>query len=231
MQRSRFLLGALSGLTVVGSTDSIFSRALAQAPLAGLPGGDDRVLIVINFQGGNDGLNTVVPHGLRSYYNYRPTLGIAPNDVLQIDKTVGLNPALKPLKTMYDAGNVAIVQNVGYPQPDHSHFRSTEIWQTAAPEKYEHTGWLGRYLDTAGLDEKNLFNGVALAQVLPEALIARNIDVPAIAQLGGYGLTSDKNASSRAAFNSIVRDGDVPFKSPYLAAVAEIEDQDRKSVV
>jgi len=225
MQRSRFLLGALSGLTVVGSTDSIFSRALAQSPPPGLPGaGDDRVLIVINFQGGNDGLNTVVPHGLRSYYNYRPTLGIAPNDVLQIDKTVGLNPALKPLKTMYDAGNVAIVQNVGYPQPDHSHFRSTEIWQTAAPEKYEHTGWLGRYLDSAGLDEKNLFNGVALAQVLPEALIGRNIDVPAIAQLGGYGLTSDKSATSRAAFNSIIKDGDVPFTSPYLAAVAEIED-------
>jgi uncharacterized protein (DUF1501 family) len=225
MQRSRFLLGALSGLTVVGSTDSIFSRALAQSPLGGLPGGaDDRVLVVINFQGGNDGLNTVVPHGLRSYYNYRPTLGIAPNDVLQIDKTVGLNPALAPLKKMYDAGNVAIVQNVGYPQPDHSHFRSTEIWQTAVPTTYEHTGWLGRYLDTAELDEKNLFNGIALAQVLPEAMIARKIDCPAIAQLGGYGLTSDKNASSKAAFGSIIKDNDVPFKSPYLAAVAEIED-------
>src|ERR1700694_1704632 len=209
MQRSRFLLGAMSGLTVVGSTDSIFSRALAQSPLPGLPGAsDERVLVVINFQGGNDGLNTVVPYGMRSYYNYRPSLGIAPNDVLQIDKTIGLNPALRPLKKMYDAGNVAIVQNVGYPKPDHSHFRSTEIWQTAMPESYEHTGWLGRYLDTAGLDEKNLFNGVALAQVLPEALIARKIDVPAIAQLGGYGLASDKNAGSRAAFGSIIKDKD-----------------------
>ncbi len=134
MKRTNFLLGALGGLAVVGSTDSLFSAALAQTPLAGLPGGD-RVLVVINFQGGNDGLNTVVPHGMPDYYRYRPTLGIPQNDVLRIDDTVGLNPALGPFKKMYDAGQVAIVQGVGYPQPDHSHFRSTEIWQTAAPSK------------------------------------------------------------------------------------------------
>jgi uncharacterized protein (DUF1501 family) len=224
VKRSRFLLGAVSGLAVVGSADNIFAQALAQTPLAGLPGGDDRVLVVINFQGGNDGLNTVVPHGMQQYYRFRQQLGIAPSDVLRIDDAVGLNPALRPLKAMYDAKNVAIVQGVGYPQPDHSHFRSTEIWQTAAPASYVTTGWLGRYLDEAGLPKSNLFNAVALSQVLPEALISRTTDVPAIAQLRGYGLSSDRNGASKEAFHQFVQDTRVPFTSPFLARVAEIED-------
>ena len=80
---------------------------------------------------------------------------------------VGLNPQLKLLKDMYDKGQAAIVQGVGYPNPDYSHFRSTEIWETAAPDKYTSTGWLGRYLDGANMPSENLFNAVAIADVLP----------------------------------------------------------------
>jgi uncharacterized protein (DUF1501 family) len=222
MNRNRFLIGALGGMAVVGSADHLLSRALAQTALGT---NDDRVLVIVNFQGGNDGLNTVVPFGMPSYYKYRPTLGIAPGDVLRIDDTVGLNPVLKPLKDMYDRGQVAIVQGVGYPDPDLSHFRSTEIWQTAAPTKYLSTGWLGRYLDTANLPPDNLFNAIALADVLPEALVSEKIDVPAIAQLNGYGLQSDKRGGvGRDEFHAIVSNTDVPFRSPYLAHVAEIED-------
>jgi uncharacterized protein (DUF1501 family) len=145
-------------------------------------------------------------------------------DVLHIDENVGLNPAMRSLKDMYDAGKVAIVQGAGYPSPDHSHFRSTEIWQTAAPERIERTGWLGRYLDDAGLPPGNLFNAVALAQVMPEAFVARKVDVPAIGAFRAYGLASDKQASTKSAFASLLRDESVPFQSPYLARVAEIED-------
>jgi uncharacterized protein (DUF1501 family) len=182
------------------------------------------VLVVINFQGGNDGLNTVVPFGLPDYYRMRPSLAIPQGDVLRIDDTVGLNPVLAPFKKMYDSGAVAIVQGVGYPDPDHSHFRSTEIWQTAAPRTYETTGWLGRYLDGAGLPKDNLFNAVALNNVLPEALVAKSTDVPAVDALRGYGLRSDRSSSDREAFHEFVRDTTVPFQSPYLSAVAEIED-------
>jgi uncharacterized protein (DUF1501 family) len=222
MKRNAFLLGATSGLALVGSTGGFFSRALAQAPLAS---GDDRVLVIVNLQGGNDGLNAVVPFGMPAYYKYRPTLAVPQNDVLRIDDQIGLNPALAPLKAMYDRGNVAIVHGVGYPQPDFSHFRSTEIWQTAAPGRYESTGWLGRYLDAAKLPSENLFNAVAIADVLPEALVADRTDVAAIAQLDGYGLQSDRNkAVGRAAFHDVVGDNDLPFHSPYLAQVAQIED-------
>jgi uncharacterized protein (DUF1501 family) len=224
MKRTNFLLGAISGLSVVGSFDSVFAQALAQTPLPGLPGAADRVLLVINFQGGNDGLNTVVPFGNPDYYRYRPSIGIPPSDVLRIDNAVGLNPSLAPFKRLYDAGKVAIVQGVGYPEPDHSHFRSTEIWQTATPKSYATTGWIGRYLDDAGLPKDNLFNGVALANVLPEVMIAQNTDVPAIDTLRTYGLASDRNSGSRDAFREFARDATVPFRSPYLAHVAEIED-------
>jgi uncharacterized protein (DUF1501 family) len=224
MKRSGFLLGAVSGLALVGRTDNVFAQALAQTPVSGLPGSTDRVLLVINFQGGNDGLGTVVPYASPDYYRFRPTLGVPPADVLRIDETVGLNPVLAPLKKLYDAGSVAIVQGVGYPDPDHSHFRSTEIWQTAAPKTYESTGWLGRYLDGAGLPKQNLFNAVAISNVLPEVLIARQTDVPAIDALQSYGLRSDRNGAEREAFHEFVRDTTVPFRSPFLAQVAEIED-------
>lgn len=224
IERGRFLLGALAGLTVVANAENIFARALADTPLPGLPGAADRVLVLLNLQGGNDGLNCIVPHGNPQYYTLRPTLGVAQSDVLAIDSNVGFNPVMRSMKAMYDRGNVAVVQGVGYPDPDHSHFRSTEIWQTAVPERYERSGWLGRYLDEANLPKANLFNGVALAQVLPEALISGTTDVPAIAQLNGYGLVSDRNQMARATYSELVRDNRFPFQSPYLSHVAEIED-------
>jgi uncharacterized protein (DUF1501 family) len=224
MKRGNFLAGAVSGLTVVASADHLFARALAAAPLPGLPGNDNRTLVLINLQGGNDGLNCIVPHGDAQYYKLRPTIGIPQSQVLGIDSTIGFNPNMKALKAMYDKGMVAVVQGVGYPQPDHSHFRSTEIWQTAAPDKYLHTGWLGRYLDEADLPKTNLFNGVAVAPVLPEVMISNSVDVPAIPSERGYGLISDRNSASRATYTKVVRDAGVPFESPYLSHVLEIED-------
>jgi len=224
MKRGNFLVGALSGITVVASADHVFAQALAAAPLPGLPGGDNRTLVLINLQGGNDGLNCIVPHGDAQYYRLRPTIGIPQSQVLTIDNTIGFNPNMKSFKAMYDKGMIAVVQGVGYPDPDHSHFRSTEIWQTAAPEKYLHTGWLGRYLDEANLPKNNLFNGVAVSQVLPEVMMSNGVDVPAIPSERGYGLISDRNSASRATYSQVVRDTGVPFQSPYLSHVLEIED-------
>lgn len=224
MKRSGFLAGALSGLAVVANTQHVFARALTDTPLPGLPGGEDRCLVLINLQGGNDGLNCVVPYGNPQYYSVRPTIGVPQSDVLTIDKQIGFNSQMKSLKDMYDKGMVAVVQGVGYPNPDHSHFRSTEIWQTAAPDRYEHTGWLGRYLDEAGLPQDNLFNGIAISQVLPEVFVANHTDVPAIAQARGYGLISDRNSAARSTYSRLLGDNRLPFSSPYLAHVAEIED-------
>jgi uncharacterized protein (DUF1501 family) len=223
MKRRNFLLTTASGLAVVANTEHVFARALGQRPLPGLPGGDNRCLVVINLYGGNDGLNCVVPHGDDRYYQLRPGLAIARGDVLAIDAHLGLNPGMRSFKALYDKGIVAIVQGVGYPNPDHSHFRSTEIWQTAAPERYEHTGWLGRYFDDAGLPRDNLFKGVSVSRVLPELLASERTDIPAVAGLGDYRMVADTSAAARAAFAREASDRSLPFESPYLAHVMEIE--------
>lgn len=229
MKRRNFLLTTTCGLAVIANTDHVFARALAQSPLPGLPGSENRCLVIVNLYGGNDGLNCVVPHGDDRYYQLRPDLAIDRNDVLAIDATVGLNPAMRSLRALYGKGMVAIVQGVGYPDPDHSHFRSTEIWQTAAPDRYEHTGWLGRYFDEMATDRENLFRGVAVSKVLPEVLVSERTDIPAVPALNQYAMAADTNPAERRVFSAQARDRSLPFQSPYLAHVMEIESDAQRS--
>lgn len=108
----------------------------------------NKVVVVIQFSGGNDGLNTVIPVRNDIYYRERPRLGIAKNDALSLTGEAGLNPALQAFKGLYDDGSLAIMNGVGYPNPDRSHFRSMDIWHSASQSnEYVNTGWLGRYLD------------------------------------------------------------------------------------
>ncbi|GAA4973112.1 DUF1501 domain-containing protein [Algibacter aquimarinus] len=110
-------------------------------------------LVIIQLSGGNDGLNTVVPFRNDLYYKERPTIGLAQNDIIKLNDEVGLNASLAPLKRLYDKGYVSIINNVGYPNPIRSHFRSMDIWQTASDSnQYSQSGWIGRYLDTYGKD-------------------------------------------------------------------------------
>ncbi len=112
-----------------------------------VPAGN-KVLVVLQLSGGNDGLNTVIPYRNDIYYKARPRLGIESSKVLKISDEVGLHPALTGLKDLYDDGCLGILNGVGYPNPDRSHFRSMDIWHTASnSNEYWNTGWLGRYLD------------------------------------------------------------------------------------
>jgi uncharacterized protein (DUF1501 family) len=105
----------------------------------------DRILILIELKGGNDGLNTVVPYADPTYYQLRNSVAIAPGDVLQLEVKTGLHPQLKPLMALWDKKELAIVQGVGYPQPNLSHFRSIEIWETASKTtEYLDEGWVTR---------------------------------------------------------------------------------------
>jgi uncharacterized protein (DUF1501 family) len=110
----------------------------------------NKVLVVVQLSGGNDGLNTVVPFRNDIYYRERPSLALAREKVLALNDEIGFHPALDPLKSLYDEGLVRVINNVGYPNADRSHFRSMDIWQTAsASDQYLNTGWVGRYLDAA----------------------------------------------------------------------------------
>ena len=108
----------------------------------------NKVLVVLQFSGGNDGLNTVIPIRNDIYYKSRPKLGIEKDKALKLTDDAGINPALTAFKGLFDEGNLGIINSVGYPNPDRSHFRSMDIWQSASDsDKYLYTGWLGRYLD------------------------------------------------------------------------------------
>ncbi len=120
---------------------------LTLAAEAGGKANASRILVVVQLAGGNDGLNMVVPFADDAYYKARPTIGIKQKDVLQLDQSVGLHTGMPEMSELFKKGKLAVIQGVGYPEPNRSHFRSIEIWQTAEPRKVKDTGWLGRYLD------------------------------------------------------------------------------------
>jgi uncharacterized protein (DUF1501 family) len=108
-------------------------------------------LVVIQLSGGNDGLNTIVPYRNDLYYKARPEIAVSKNEIIKLNDDLGFHKKLLPLKKLYDRGDLSIINNVGYPNPSRSHFRSTDIWQSASnSNEYTQTGWLGRYLDAYG---------------------------------------------------------------------------------
>ena len=116
----------------------------------------DPVLVALQLSGGNDILNTLVPYTNPLYYDNRPNVRIPEDQVLPINDTLGFNPNMAPLKALYDAGKVAVIQGVGYPTPNRSHFRSMDIWHTCEPEKMADEGWLGRAIRDLDLNKENV---------------------------------------------------------------------------
>lgn len=176
------------GLIAIGLTAPRWLSTIAQADVfkkaAGGKASGNTVLIVIQLSGGNDGLNTVVPYGDKQYYSLRPTIGIADDKVLKINDQMGLNPALAGLYELYQQKKVAIIQNVGYPNPNRSHFRSMDIWQSAAPDAYVKYGWIGRHFDQQVKHSAlNPVVAIGLSYEKPLALNAQEASIPCFASL------------------------------------------------
>jgi len=145
-----------------------------ESPARVMPG--NKVVVVLQLSGGNDGLNTVIPYRNDLYYKARPRLGILRDKALSLTDETGLHPALTAFKDLYDDGSLSILNNVGYPNPDRSHFRSMDIWHTASQStEYWSQGWVGRYLDAQckGCDKPT--QAIELDDVLSLALKGENI--------------------------------------------------------
>lgn len=183
-------LGGLGVVSLGGIPPAFLSRALWAAEQAPQKPDHGRVLVLVQLAGGNDGLNTVIPYGDPEYYKARPGIGIPKGAVLKIDDYVGLHPQMTGLKQLYDDGLLAIVQGVGYPNPNRSHFRSMDIWQSARPDtEYTQDGWLGRALDLTAGQYAGRVPAVALGvDQLPLTLVASKVTVPAIRDLNDYRL-------------------------------------------
>jgi uncharacterized protein (DUF1501 family) len=210
--RRAFLKSSLTASTLVSMgapTVPAFLSQSARAASAGKP--NERVLVVVQLLGGNDGLNTVVPHGLDGYARNRRALRLPAGQVHKITKEVGLHPAMGQMAKLLEDGRLAIVQGVGYPNPDRSHFRSMEIWESARLEAgATETGWLGRAVDAnpaqPGQDVRALHVG---GRSLPLALRSKHSEVPSVASLEQYrlrlsGSECDKRAG-RAALDEVAR--------------------------
>jgi uncharacterized protein (DUF1501 family) len=170
------VLGSALSWTVPAFLANTFSALHAEAAdktTQSETGRDGSILVVLQMAGGNDGLNTVVPYADDNYHRARPRLGLAGDKVLKFNDGVGLHPNLNGFKELYDAGRLSIIQGVGYPNPNRSHFRSTEIWQTACDsEQVSQYGWLGRYFDNAcsGADPTV---GVSIGRQAPHAFAGK----------------------------------------------------------
>jgi len=129
-------VGALNGMPLV------FSRALAADATA-----SNRILVILELSGGNDGLNTLAPYSDDAYYRHRPRIGIRPEKLRRIDERFGFNPGMAGFEGLYKDGRMAVVHGCGYAQPSFSHFTSMAYWHTGAPNSGEETGWVGRLAD------------------------------------------------------------------------------------
>jgi uncharacterized protein (DUF1501 family) len=196
-------MGAALSWTVpvfIQQTCMVMHAQAADSATQPMTGHDYPILVVIQLAGGNDGLNTIIPFQDDLYYKARPTIGIPASQVIPLDQGLGLHPSLGPLKALYESGNLAIIQGVGYPNPNRSHFRSTEIWQTASDADQPLTkGWIGRYFDNCCRGEDPTV-GVALGEQLPEAFNSNVTTGVAIGRPGSLGFDRESDPNEARLF-------------------------------
>ena len=148
-------------------------------------------VVVLQLTGGNDALNTVIPFTDGNYYDNRPYVNIAQDEVLKMDDKLGLNPSMAPIKNLWDDGKVAVICGVGYPSPNRSHFRSMDVWHTAESEQIALEGWLGKAIRDLDPKAENVLTGVNFGRGLPRALYAQGVPVASVGNLETYGLFPD----------------------------------------
>jgi uncharacterized protein (DUF1501 family) len=219
MTRRDFVRNGVAAFTV-GFAAPAFLTDIARAQ-----GRSRRNLIVLYLSGGNDGLSTLIPYTDAQYYARRPTLGIPAASVLQIGRdsagnALGLNPRLTDLRTIFDAGRLALIQRTGYNNSSRSHFQGTDIWSSADPATPQNMGWLGRYLDRlpSPVDPLTAWSTV---RETPRTLIARTVGVPSIANVTEYAFASPNGgADAQTARQSATRIAShLPVDQPHLAFV------------
>lgn len=214
------LLGTAGSISLSGVPPRFLIRA-AEATSTVSP--DKRVLVLIQLAGGNDGLNTLIPYADPAYELARPGIRIPTPQVLKLNSDVGLHPGLSGLRELYDEGKLSIVQGVGYPNPDRSHFRSMDIWQSAQPEhESPRDGWLGRGLEWQFDRQPALAEGLAIGtDKLPLAFASTRLTVPTVRRIedfqlaDGQGLAANRDltraAVKKLSASSLPDRGEIEF--------------------
>ena len=190
ISRRDFVKGGVTMITLGTTVNALLKGAVAfaqQNPGDLLVPDNGRTLILVQLAGGNDGMRTLVPMNNSEYLSVRPSTGINPENALSLTGDFGLHPNLKGLKGLWDNGKLAIVQGVGYPEQNYSHFKSMAIWQYADPELQQIEGWLGRTLEAMEAEEHDPFQGFNIGRRTPAELRTPNIAIPSVSNVADYG--------------------------------------------
>jgi uncharacterized protein (DUF1501 family) len=220
VSRRNFLKESLAVVSLGIAVPGVFSKAVVAAAEENSGAVSGKTLIVVQLSGGLDGLDTVVPYADPAYHDHRPTLGIRQNDMAVVNNRVAFHRDFAPMKALFDAGKLAVVEGVGYPSPNFSHFKSMDIWQSGDPTGANGDGWLGRYFEGLVDEEGHPLAGLSIGRSLPSSLEAPRATIPAIENLETFGLQTavgDRVGDQRQA--SLLRLYDIyrPARSPFAA--------------
>ena len=203
-------LGGLGMISLGGAVPMLVPRMAFADQTLGTQVSGDNVLVIVQLSGGNDGLNTVVPFGNDDYHKARPRLALKKDEhgLHDIGDGFALNKGLRGFKSLYDAGNLAVVHGTGYPQANRSHFESMAVWHTADPSRSDPKGWLGHYLDhMARGTQPDALSAINIGDEVPQALVNEGPPVPSIQNLGEFGLRfDDRTGFDRKLEDEIVRE-------------------------
>ena len=202
--RRQFLSSALGSSAVISLSTSVPGFLLEAAAQEQNSRGDT-ILVVLQLSGGNDGLNTVIPYADDVYYSARPKLGIAVENVLKINDSAGFHPSMKGFADLLEADTLSIIQGVGYPNPNRSHFESMDIWHSCRRKTEQRPdGWLGRYLDGTAKNDGSDVPAIHLGgEKQPFALAAQNVRTPSIRSLERFQLKSGDDKKLLSTINEI----------------------------
>ena len=194
LSRRSFLKRSALAVVAGAAMPAVFRRGVAAASTGGAPSkaSGRRVLIVVQLKGGNDGLNTIVPYTNGTYYDLRGELAIPQSSVLPMNNEVGFHPNLAALAPMWDAGKFAVVEGVGYPTPNYSHFVSMDYWETADPTGGGGEGWLGKYLGELDAATISAVPAMNVGRALPPELQSNKVSISTVASLDNYRFQEDR---------------------------------------
>ena len=221
LSRRQLIQESLAVVSVGLSVPSVFSKAVAlAAEESAARTVSGKTLVVVQMAGGMDGLNTVVPFKDAAYRANRATLGVPEQDLLVVNDRVAFHPAMAELKKVFDAGKLAVIEGVGYPNPNFSHFKAMDIWQQADPDGRSTEGWLGRYFEGLTDAEGHPLVGLSYGGRLPTAFASDTRTIPAVASLDAFALQNapgDRDPDARRTSLMKLYDIYKPANTPYAA--------------
>ena len=222
LSRRDFVRGGVALVSIGTTANSLLKGTIAfaaQHPSEVAAPNNGKILILVQLAGGNDGLNTVVPVGDATYHSVRKAIGFKDEEILSLESGIGLAPQLTGLKGLWDAGKVAVIRGVGYPNQNYSHFKSMAIWQAGDPELKLNNGWLGRTLDQMESAGHDPFLGLNIGASTPPELRGDKVPIPSVQNISDYGFQKagkiTDSASDPRAVTLMKLYEQYPAQSPY----------------